>query len=289
MIEVLEPATRDDLHIPGEIVDLAALRDERLYRGVRLDSEVEYQARVTAATLADFHVDFLAPLAGRMLDIGCGQATYLHLLPDTITEWVGVDGDHASLRLALANVPDALNARLVQQWTTPLPFDDASFDVVVSSEVIEHVDDPVGHIAEIARLLRPGGKMSLSTPCPSMYLTPLQLARGVQNPGQWWRYLHAHDCWDDALAWHPALRPKILSEWVTDAGFDVARQESRLWFYDSRLRPAWRAAAAAEKVIGPAAGRAFAGWLRFMDRVAATGAPGIRWMGSRQFIVATKR
>ena len=46
----------------------------------------------------------------------------------------------------------------------PLPFDDAAFDWIVSSEVVEHIDDIEQYIPEFARVLRPGGLMFLTTP-----------------------------------------------------------------------------------------------------------------------------
>lgn len=52
--------------------------------------------------------------------------------------------------------------RLIQSES--LPFDDASFDVVISNHVIEHVDDQLRHLQEIARVLRPDGVCYLATP-----------------------------------------------------------------------------------------------------------------------------
>lgn len=48
--------------------------------------------------------------------------------------------------------------------TTKLPFADASFDVVVSFDVFEHIPDTKGHIAEVKRVLAPGGKYLVCTP-----------------------------------------------------------------------------------------------------------------------------
>lgn len=46
----------------------------------------------------------------------------------------------------------------------PLPFDDAAFDVVVAAELLEHLRRPDGLVAEIARVLRPGGTIAGSVP-----------------------------------------------------------------------------------------------------------------------------
>lgn len=46
-----------------------------------------------------------------------------------------------------------------------LPFEDGSFDVVLSSEVIEHTTDPKRALGELARVVKPGGKLLVTSPC----------------------------------------------------------------------------------------------------------------------------
>ncbi len=48
---------------------------------------------------------------------------------------------------------------------TKLPFADGTFDRVVTSEVLEHIQDDVGAIAELARVLKPGGTLGVTVPC----------------------------------------------------------------------------------------------------------------------------
>jgi 2-polyprenyl-6-hydroxyphenyl methylase/3-demethylubiquinone-9 3-methyltransferase len=52
----------------------------------------------------------------------------------------------------------------VRGSATALPFPDASFDSVISSECIEHTPDPVAAVAEMLRVLKPGGHLFLTTP-----------------------------------------------------------------------------------------------------------------------------
>ena len=87
---------------------------------------------------------------GRVLDYGCAEMPYRSLFPRTI-EFVGADlpgNPHASVALN----PDG-----------SLPVADASFDAILSTQVLEHVEDPVLYLAECSRVLRPGGRMLLST------------------------------------------------------------------------------------------------------------------------------
>lgn len=109
-------------------------------------------------------LDRLAPAPGELvLDVGCGLGTLLDTMGEVYgTAGVGIDLGHAGLKAAIAcNVrghsyheADALR----------LPFRDASFDLVVSFDVIEHVDDPARFAAEMARVLRPGGRLLIYTP-----------------------------------------------------------------------------------------------------------------------------
>jgi SAM-dependent methyltransferase len=95
----------------------------------------------------------------RVLDLGCRSgALTRHFLEGN--EVVGLDVDAASLAKAeefgiqpvLANVEE------------PLPFEDVSFDAVVAGELLEHLRFPDVLVAEIARVLRPGGVFVGSVP-----------------------------------------------------------------------------------------------------------------------------
>jgi SAM-dependent methyltransferase len=99
-------------------------------------------------------------LAGtrRVLDVGTGEgqlARLAHRIGATVT---GIDPTVAQLRVAAERAGGPAYARAL---ATSLPFRDASFDGVVVCLVLEHVDDHQGAIAEIARVLEPGGRLLL--------------------------------------------------------------------------------------------------------------------------------
>lgn len=88
---------------------------------------------------------------GRLLDLGCGNQPFRSWYGPLVDEVVPVDA---------APIPGVLQVDLSE----PLPFPDASFDVVLCTQVLEHVENVELAGAEIARLLRPGGCALITVP-----------------------------------------------------------------------------------------------------------------------------
>lgn len=89
---------------------------------------------------------------GRLLDVGCGNRPYEKTFFAGATQYIGTD------YLSDRSQPEVVCSAL------ELPFADGSFDTVVSTEVLEHVPDPLRALREMQRVLRPGGHLILSTP-----------------------------------------------------------------------------------------------------------------------------
>ena len=94
----------------------------------------------------------LATFSGRVLDIGCGLQPYRPMLGPNVTEYVGVDR------------PGELSNPTVIGTAESLPFENESFDAVLSTQVYEHVPDPGRCVAEAVRVLKPGGRIVLTVP-----------------------------------------------------------------------------------------------------------------------------
>lgn len=95
------------------------------------------------------------------LDAGCGDGRYLAALESELPERIaGVDISERILETAQVRVP---RAELRQANLESLPFGDGEFDVALSSQVIEHVVDADAALRELARVLRGGGTLLLST------------------------------------------------------------------------------------------------------------------------------
>jgi ubiquinone/menaquinone biosynthesis C-methylase UbiE len=100
--------------------------------------------------------------AERALDLGCGDGAFTGHLAGAVAEVIGADVAETALRRARARHP-SIEFRLVA-FDGPLPFDDNAFDLVWSSEVIEHVADTARWLSEVRRVLAPGGRLLLTTP-----------------------------------------------------------------------------------------------------------------------------
>jgi SAM-dependent methyltransferase len=93
-------------------------------------------------------------LTGAVLDVGCGRKPYRARV--AATRYVGVDVETEATR-AYGDVDVFYDGRT-------LPFATASFDGVLCSQVLEHVFTPEEFLCEIARVLRPGGRLVLAVP-----------------------------------------------------------------------------------------------------------------------------
>lgn len=120
----------------------------------------------------------LAPGA-RVLDYGCSTMHHRPLFPPGI-EYLGAD------------LPGNALAHIILDDDGRVPAADASFDLLFSTQVLEHVEDPDLYLAECRRLLKPGGRLLLSThgtfifhPCPHDYWrwTWMGLERALQKAG----------------------------------------------------------------------------------------------------------
>lgn len=96
-----------------------------------------------------------------LLDIGCGVGTIGLMLKERGFEYVGIDLSEVGVKRA---VQKGLNAFVSDIDGDGLKFPDASFDVVWAGDVLEHVFDPIGMLAHVRRVLKPGGSLLLTAP-----------------------------------------------------------------------------------------------------------------------------
>jgi ubiquinone/menaquinone biosynthesis C-methylase UbiE len=121
----------------------------------------------------------------QVLDVGCGTGAFEERLladeaPPTI---VGIDLSARMLRRARTKLADAPQVTFQQADVHDLPFADARFDVVVSASTFHYFDDPDRALAEMARVLRPGGRLVILDWCQDFWMCrAMDAVLGVTDP-----------------------------------------------------------------------------------------------------------
>jgi SAM-dependent methyltransferase len=192
--------------------------------------------------------------AGRdVLDVGCNTGYGTLRFAPVARRVVGVDVSPRAIEAAGLRAPDG-RPEFVLTSGFALPFADASFDLVTSFQVLEHVPDATAFLGELARVTRPGGMVILATPNAATRLYP-----GMAP----WNRFHVHEYRADEL--EGLLRGVFATVTVlgmfgvrelyeTEIGrVDAARQRIRRK-EETAARQALRAAVAA-KAAGTAARR----------------------------------
>jgi ubiquinone/menaquinone biosynthesis C-methylase UbiE len=113
-------------------------------------------------------MDMLALSAGeRVVDVGCGTGVFLPRLAEAVGvggQVVGVDLAHPFVDQARARTQDIRTVRVDQGDACALPYPDDSFDAAHCERVLQHLVDPGAALSEIARVVRPGGRVLVAEP-----------------------------------------------------------------------------------------------------------------------------
>ena len=156
------------------------------------------------------------PKQGQVLEIGCGLGHLLTWLVDQY-QVVGTDINEWAIEQARQNVPQGEFA--IQSAEKLDVFEDGSFQIVIAKHVVEHLPDPESSIAEISRVLSPGGLLILATPNLDSPMRERKKERwiGYQDPTH--ISLKSPSEWLGLMRKHHLQAHKVFSDGFWDAPY----------------------------------------------------------------------
>ena len=197
---------------------------------------------------ADSAAYLLAHLSAGMdlLDVGCGPASITADLAERVTPGrvVGLDAAAGALEAARATLSERGLSEQVEVTSgdvMALPFEDASFDVVHAHQVLQHLADPVGALAEMRRVTRPGGIVAVRDAVYSA-MTWFPEPAGMER----WRSVYMATA--RANGGEPDAGSRLLS-WAREAGFTDVTASASTWCYATPADRAWQSQTWAQRSL----------------------------------------
>jgi SAM-dependent methyltransferase len=154
----------------------------------------------------------------QILEVACGRGGFVRELSRLGASVTGCDFSLAALRVGKEKLPalkqNGGSCAFVQGDAQVLPFANASFDMVVSCETIEHVSNVKSALREMWRVARRGGKLFLTTPNYANLMGLYELYARVRHPKR------KDDQPFDRRQWFLQVR-----KWVREAGWSILRSD----------------------------------------------------------------
>lgn len=197
---------------------------------------------------ADSAAYLLAHLSAGMdlLDVGCGPASITADLAERVAPGrvVALDAASDALQAARATLSERGLSEQVELTcgdVMALPFEDASFDVVHAHQVLQHLADPVGALAEMRRLTRPGGMVAVRDAVYSAMTWFPEPASMEQ-----WRSVYMATA--RANGGEPDAGSRLLS-WARAAGFTDVTASASTWCYATPADRTWQSQTWAQRCL----------------------------------------
>ncbi len=146
-------------------------RVERIIPG-NFDNKIQYLIYLRHLFAYEYALSFIQENAN-VLEVGCGEGYGTFFLSKHAKKVTGIDVDEDSI-LDARKKYEGNNCSFQKYDGFTIPFDDSSFDLIVSFQVIEHVQNVDRYLKEIKRVLKPGGTFLLTTPNRHYRLKPGQ-------------------------------------------------------------------------------------------------------------------
>ncbi|MCZ2818152.1 class I SAM-dependent methyltransferase [Modestobacter sp. VKM Ac-2984] len=175
-------------------------------------------------------LDLVGDVRGRrVLDAGCGSGPLAAALRTRGAVVTGFDSSAVMVELARERLGADADVQ-VADLSAPLPFADDSFDDVTASLVLHYLRDWSAPLAELRRVLRPGGRLMLSVNHPSLYKM-LHPETDYFALTQWTDEYTFGDQRAELTYWHRPLH--AMTDAFADAGFQLARISEPPWSPDT--------------------------------------------------------
>ena len=181
-----------------------------------------------------------------LLDVGCGPATITADLAERVAPGrvVGLDAASGALEAARATLAERdlpAGVELTDGDIMSLPFDDGTFDVAHAHQVLQHLSDPVGALAEMRRVTRPGGIVAVRDAVYSA------MAWYPEPEGmKLWRSVYMATA--RANGGEPDAGGRLLA-WAHRAGFTEVTASASTWCYATAADRAWQSETWAQRCL----------------------------------------
>ena len=181
-----------------------------------------------------------------LLDVGCGPATITADLAERVAPGrvVGLDAASGALEAARATLAERdlpAGVELTDGDVMSLPFDDGTFDVAHAHQVLQHLSDPVGALAEMRRVTRPGGIVAVRD--------------AVYSAMTWYPEFEGMELWRSvymatarANGGEPDAGGRLLA-WAHQAGFTEVTASASTWCYATPADRAWQSETWAQRCL----------------------------------------
>ncbi|MBU4184786.1 MAG: class I SAM-dependent methyltransferase [Proteobacteria bacterium] len=188
---------------------------------------------ITQRHLYNIHTIFKGKDYFKLIDIGCGDGKLLYYMKFHYRNALlyGIEPNSAYFNAAKSILPNDISLDNIKHTEINEKYS-KYFDVIICSEVIEHVDDYNSLINTFNHILKDGGIISISTPSGWMYRRPriINLYRIIKNYQTFKRlYLNPEKHWKEAVNIHPGIFPRSLIGILNHAGYELISRQSALW------------------------------------------------------------
>ena len=181
-----------------------------------------------------------------LLDVGCGPASITadlaeHVAPGRVVALDAAAGALDAARATLSERGLSEQVGLARGDVMALPFEDGSFDIVHAHQGLQHLTDPVGALAEMRRLTRPGGIVAVRDAVYSA-MTWFPEPAGLEQ----WRSVYMATA--RANGGEPDAGSRLLS-WARAAGFTDVTASAATWCYATPADRAWQSETWAQRCL----------------------------------------